>query len=130
MGTFPDAEFTFLSVIDPSDVNSLAVGPATTPVQSPPALPGVGEAWYEDRTERAEELLEEAVAQAEDVNAAAETAIRTGKPAREIEEFAEEAAVDHIVIGSHGRTGVSRVLLGSVAESVVRRADCPVTVVR
>jgi len=45
-------------------------------------------------------------------------------------EYAEESDVDHIVIGSHGRSGVSRILLGSVAESVVRRADMPVTVVR
>jgi nucleotide-binding universal stress UspA family protein len=35
-----------------------------------------------------------------------------------------------VVMGSHGRDGVSRILLGSVAETVVRRAPCPVTVVR
>ncbi|MDZ7731027.1 MAG: universal stress protein [Natrialbaceae archaeon] len=38
--------------------------------------------------------------------------------------------VDRIVIGSHGRTGLSRVLLGSVAEEVARRAPIPVTIVR
>ena len=49
---------------------------------------------------------------------------------REIIGFAEDNDVSHIVIGSHGRTGASRVLLGSVAQTVVRRAPTPVTVVR
>lgn len=57
-----------------------------------------------------------------------ETAI--GKPAREIVRYAEEHDVDRILIGSHGRDGVSRILLGSVAETVVRRAPVTVTVVR
>ncbi|MFC7213134.1 universal stress protein [Saliphagus sp. GCM10025334] len=64
----------------------------------------------------------------EDVEFRIETAV--GDPAREIVEFAEDNAVDHIIVGSHGRQGVSRVLLGSVAEKVVRRAPMPVTVVR
>jgi len=53
-----------------------------------------------------------------------------GKPAREIVAFAEDHDVEHIVIGSHGRSGPSRVLLGSVAERVVRRAPVGVTVIR
>ncbi|WP_255191466.1 universal stress protein [Natronobeatus ordinarius] len=57
-----------------------------------------------------------------------ETAV--GNPAREIVAFAEAHDVDQIVVGNHGRAGVSRVLLGSVAEEVVRRAPVPVTVVR
>lgn len=44
--------------------------------------------------------------------------------------FAEEGDVDTVVMGSHGRTGVSRVVLGSVAEGVVRNASVPVVVVR
>ena len=43
---------------------------------------------------------------------------------------AAEAEVDLIVIGTHGRTGLARILLGSVAENVIRRAPCPVLVVR
>lgn len=53
-----------------------------------------------------------------------------GKPAREIIRWAEEHDVDHIIIGNHGREGVSRVLIGSVAEKVVRRSPVPVTVIR
>lgn len=53
-----------------------------------------------------------------------------GKPAREIVSFAETNDVSQIIMGSHGREGVSRVLLGNVAETVVRRAPVTVTVVR
>lgn len=53
-----------------------------------------------------------------------------GRPKHEIVHFAEENDVDQIVIGSHGRDGVSRILLGSIAEVVCRRAPVPVTVVR
>jgi len=45
-------------------------------------------------------------------------------------EFAHEGDCDHVIIGSHGREGILRVLLGRVAETVVRRAPMPVTVVR
>jgi nucleotide-binding universal stress UspA family protein len=44
--------------------------------------------------------------------------------------YAEENGFDHIVTGSTGKTGISRVLMGSVASDVVARAHCPVTVVR
>lgn len=53
-----------------------------------------------------------------------------GKPAAEIVRAAQEWPAELIVIGSHGRGGVQRVLLGSVAEAVVRHAACPVLVVR
>lgn len=49
-----------------------------------------------------------------------------GDPAAEIVKVADEENVDLIVMGSHGRTGLSRVVMGSVAEAVVRRANCPV----
>lgn len=65
---------------------------------------------------------------AEDVDFQIETAV--GKPAREIVSFATEHDVSQIIIGSHGREGVSRIFLGNVAETVVRRAPTTVTVVR
>lgn len=71
--------------------------------------------------------LKELLAEA-DIEFRVETVV--GKPAREIVAFAEEQDVSQIVVGSHGREGVSRVLLGSVAETVVRRAPMTVTVVR
>ncbi|MEZ6094353.1 MAG: universal stress protein [Pirellulaceae bacterium] len=53
-----------------------------------------------------------------------------GDPGSEITRFAKENDAGLIVISSHGRTGVSRLLLGSVAERVVRLAPCPVLVLR
>ena len=50
----------------------------------------------------------------------------TGDPATEIMRVAAEECVDMIVMSTHGRTGLPRVLMGSVAEAVVRRAPCPV----
>jgi len=58
-----------------------------------------------------------------------QTALLTGDPATAIVTYARDMAVDLIVIGTHGRTGVSRALLGSVAEHVVRTAPCPVLTV-
>ncbi len=58
-----------------------------------------------------------------------ECAMRIGHAADEIVRYAQEHAIDLIVMGTHGREGMSRVLLGSVAEKVVRRAGCPVLTV-
>jgi len=55
---------------------------------------------------------------------------RIGKPADEILAVAEDVGADLIFIGSHGKTGVERFLLGSVSERIVREARCPVMVVR
>jgi nucleotide-binding universal stress UspA family protein len=55
---------------------------------------------------------------------------RIGKPAAQILALAEEVGADLIFIGSHGRTGVERLVLGSVSEVVVREAKCPVLVAR
>jgi nucleotide-binding universal stress UspA family protein len=53
-----------------------------------------------------------------------------GSAAPEIVRFAEDRGVDLIVVGTHGRGGLAHVLLGSVAEKVVRKAPCPVLTVR
>ncbi|MFB6178778.1 MAG: universal stress protein [Halorientalis sp.] len=55
-----------------------------------------------------------------------ETAVLEGDPATKILEFADEIAADAIVAGTHGRSGVKRHLIGSVAERLVRHATCPV----
>ena len=59
-----------------------------------------------------------------------ETIVVNGVPFNEIINAATEINVDLIVIGTHGRTGLSHVMLGSVAEKVVRKATCPVLTVR
>ncbi len=55
--------------------------------------------------------------------------VRTGKPLTTILDYAKENAVDLIVMGTHGRSGVPHFLVGSVAERVVRVAPCPVLTV-
>jgi len=52
-----------------------------------------------------------------------------GGAAHEITRYAREHGIDLIVVGTHGRTGMSRALLGSVAERVIRTAPCPVLAV-
>jgi nucleotide-binding universal stress UspA family protein len=57
-------------------------------------------------------------------------AILIGEPAHSIAHYAQEKNAELIVIPSHGRTGLTRLLIGSVAERVVRLAHCPVLVLR
>ena len=57
------------------------------------------------------------------------TAVSSGRVPRQIVEYADRHAIDLIVLGTHGRTGVSHALLGSVAEAVARRARCRVLTV-
>jgi nucleotide-binding universal stress UspA family protein len=52
------------------------------------------------------------------------------KPASVIAEFAKQRDADLIVVGTHGRTGLSHLLMGSVAESLIRHSDCPVMTIR
>ena len=58
------------------------------------------------------------------------TACCSASPATAIVEYARENGMNLIVMGTHGRGGVAHLLLGSVAERVVRTADCPVLTVR
>lgn len=60
---------------------------------------------------------------------AIDAAVREGFPATEIVEYARTIDADLLVLGTHGRSGVERLLLGSVAERVLRRAGCPVLTV-
>jgi universal stress protein A len=63
-------------------------------------------------------------------NIKVKTIVRQGKAFMEIIREAKEKDMDLIVMGSHGRTGISHMLMGSVAEKVVRKAGCPVLIVR
>jgi universal stress protein A len=64
----------------------------------------------------------------EDPSIRCERRLILGVPAETILRVADEEQVELIVMGSHGRTGLPRLLMGSVAESVLRRASCPVLV--
>jgi nucleotide-binding universal stress UspA family protein len=78
----------------------------------------------------AEQLTGRAVGALTRTGLAAETAVREGDPRSAIVDEAEEWGADLIVVGSHGRSGLTRWLLGSVAQAVVGHARCSVEVVR
>ena len=116
--TYPEAEITVLHVIDYIE-------------ESYGAEALIGSEKLRDRAHsRSAELLADAKDVAAEHDREVSTATRVGKPARGIVDYAEENDIDTIVIGGHGRSLVVQVLLGSVAETVVRRAPTPVLVVR
>lgn len=88
------------------------------------------EPLLEAAQERAEDVLAEAAERAADAGVEIQTETAVGSPATEIVEYATEHAFQQIVMGSFGRSRVSRFLLGSVAERVARRSPIPVTLVR
>jgi nucleotide-binding universal stress UspA family protein len=91
-----------------------------------------GEVWGvidpQVRQEQTEKLLREKLANAK--YQGVHLAVLLGEPAHGIANYAQEKHADLIVIPSHGRTGLTRLLIGSVAERVVRLAHCPVLVLR
>jgi nucleotide-binding universal stress UspA family protein len=107
------ATVRFLYVVD---VSSLAADDFGTVLLD--TLEESGQAAVGELRERAESAGVDAV-----------TAVETGVPHREIVADAEASGADLIVMGTHGRTGLDRFLLGSVSERVVRTAGVPVLVV-
>jgi nucleotide-binding universal stress UspA family protein len=115
---FDDGVLVLLHVVNPAEAGYSAQA----------SLPSFSEEWYEDQKEQAEALFDDLESAVEGLDI--ETALEVGKPTQVIVDYAEQEDVDQIVMGSHGRSGVTRILLGSVAETVVRRSPVPVTVVR
>ena len=117
---FPDASITAIHVIHGPD---FIVGHAQ----------GAGEGFarsVEEGREAAEALLGEASDIAEDHGVDIETKIARGQIERTVLDFVDEHDIDLVIVGSHGRTGLTRVTLGSVAEKIVRRSPVPVLVAR
>lgn len=82
-------------------------------------------------TDSFEKRLGEAREQAQLLGApSVDTRVLQGPPAAEIVDFATEQGYDLIVLGTHGRTGLRHVVMGSVAERVLRTARCPVMAVK
>lgn len=116
LSSHPDADFTVLYVID----NTTAVGYGDlfpVAVQS------------DHRERRAEGVFETATQLAEEYDVELEAVTERGTPTHTIATFIEDHDFDHVIMGSHCRRGFDRLLLGSVAERVVRRASVPVTIV-
>lgn len=83
-----------------------------------------------DPDEEAEAVLEAVVRVAERADVPTTSSVREGTPQDEIVAFAEENDVDLVVVGTHARSGLDSVLVGSVAEAVVERSPVPVVTVR
>ena len=86
------------------------------------AIPDLLKRWETEAEARLDELKPAGVE--------AHAVVRVGNPYNEIVEYAREQGIDLIVIGTHGRGAIGHMLLGSVAEKVVRKAPCPVLTTR
>ena len=86
------------------------------------AIPDLLKKWETEAGARLEELKPAGIE--------GQTVVRVGNPFHEIVEYAKEQGIDLIVIGTHGRGAIGHMLLGSVAEKVVRKAPCPVLTAR
>lgn len=81
-------------------------------------------------TERAEKVLNEEVEPLREAGIDVSVDVRTGHPADEVLTVAEDSDAAFIMIATHGRTGLDRMLMGSVAEKIIRQAPCPVYTVK
>lgn len=86
--------------------------------------------YYSESEAQSREALKDALKPEWGRPVAVETAVKWGNPVEVVIEYARNMQVDLIVIATHGRTGLSHVLLGSVAERIVREGPCPVLTIR
>jgi nucleotide-binding universal stress UspA family protein len=113
-----DARLTVLHVIQPVPMAGVDMGVARP------------EAYLREVEEAVQRNMEEALGRVAAAGLTAERVVLYGVPFQEIVEAAKARQADLIVMGTHGHTGLMYVLLGSVAEKVVRLAPCSVLVVR
>ncbi|AHG02359.1 universal stress protein UspA (plasmid) [Halostagnicola larsenii XH-48] len=122
LSEYPDARLTALHVVDPAEIR----GGVALESFSPESYGNL----QDQQENRAKQILESATRRAEQHERTIETVQMVGTVVHSIVTYAGAHDIDHIVIGSHGRSGPSRILLGSVAEKVTRRSPVPVTIVR
>lgn len=96
----------------------------------PLLMPVMPPQFYAEDEQRAIEALKTELKPEWGTPASLTTAVRWGAPAEAIVDYAAEHKVDLLVIATHGRTGLFHVLLGSVAERIIREAPCPVLTIR
>ncbi|MUV85176.1 universal stress protein [Natronomonas sp. CBA1123] len=116
---FSDATLTAMYVINPiNSVMDVEAGGLSA-----------AEDWYDNAKSRATSIHGTATDIAVEHDIDLKTVTEVGRPARAILKYADEEDIDQIVMGSHGRSGIDRTFLGSVAETVTRRARIPVTII-
>jgi universal stress protein A len=96
----------------------------------PLLMPVMPPQFYQENEDRARATLEQFRSPEWGSPRSVVTAIRWGGPVEAIVDYALEHEIDLIVLATHGRSGLSHVLLGSVAERIVREAPCPVLTIR
>jgi len=96
----------------------------------PLLMPVMPAQFYKENEDRAHDTLSHLLDPAWGKPASVVTTVRWGGPVESIVSYAIEHRIDLITIATHGRTGLSHVLLGSVAEHIVREAPCPVLTIR
>lgn len=104
---------------------------SVAPMYSVPELSaGVWDEWDKQARAEAVRQLEKLAPQLKKAKIRTKTLLVRGVPFEQILRAAKRLKCDLIVLATHGRTGLRHVLMGSVAENVVRRASCPVLTVR
>ena len=101
-----------------------------TPVTMDEMTPGVVATYLDDLETDAQHLLQASRERVQRAGLQGDSLLVQGTPTQTIVDTAGEQGVDLILMGTHGRTGLAHVFLGSVAEHVVRQGPCPVLVVR
>jgi nucleotide-binding universal stress UspA family protein len=117
----PDTEIRVLHVVEPP---SLLMG------REMAAYDPEFEAVWKALRENAKDIVEKAAAQLRAAKMNVSTALVEGDPKSQILDLAKEWKADMIILGSHGRTGLNRFLMGSVSQGVVSHAHCSVEVIR
>lgn len=85
--------------------------------------------WFQKATNYANEVFEIAQTVLEDYDRSIKMEWRYGRPGHVIVDRVNEGDFDYVIMGSHGRSGIERMLLGSVAETTLRRSPVPVTII-
>jgi nucleotide-binding universal stress UspA family protein len=106
------------------------IQPPVVAVSDSPGLAGLSDQIVRDLEQSARARLRQVQEQTEKEHAQVTSRIVVGTPFVEIVQAARETQADLIVMGTHGRTGLTHMIIGSVAEKVVRKAPCPVLTVR
>ncbi|WP_255192041.1 universal stress protein [Natronobeatus ordinarius] len=99
----------------------------------PAGIEAAGSDWddvVDEQKSEGKRAVETIAERAADAGVDVVEAIEHGKPSVKILEYVDDQDVDAIVMGTHGRTGAGRLMLGSVAEKVVRQSEVPVLTVR
>lgn len=129
---YPDSRITVLHVLESSDPLGLfgrpEPGEYLVPHLDEELLPDPG--WFErGQCRKAKEVFDRSRQIADEHGREIDLATKSGKTAPKIAEYAENNAIDYIVIGDRNYRGVSRALFGNIAASIGRRTSIPVTII-